>query len=109
MSIFYLLPPRSTLADYLADCLNTVLPGLDLDAAARERLWRTLSEAAAGSDVFLVHREDLPVGERSDRALQDGCGARAGDEVVEVRTRGRGDRFTSTRWQMSAESPADAA
>jgi hypothetical protein len=102
MSMFYLLPPRSLLTDRLADQLHSLLPGVDLDVASRDRLWQSISEALLGDDVFLVHREDLPPGEAAEQALIDGYGAARGDEVVEVRLAGRPGAFTSRRWRIGA-------
>jgi hypothetical protein len=104
MSTFYLLPPRALLADRLADCLQAVLPGLDLNVSCRHLLLDGLCEAAAGPDVYLVHREDLPPGECAARALVEGYGAAPGDEVVEVRPGPRPGELTSRRWRV-AEGP----
>ena len=89
MSTFYVLPPGTLLAHYLAEEVLTLLPGLDLDVASRERLWLAVSESLGSRDIFLVHREDLPVGQPVEQALVDGCGASAADEIVEIRLVGR--------------------
>jgi hypothetical protein len=105
MSMFYLLPSRSLLGDRLADHLQALLPGVDLDLPCRDHLWQSISEALAGDDVYLVHREDLPPGEPTDQALIDGYGAAVGDEVVEVRFTPRTGAFTSHRWRVGASFP----
>ncbi len=100
MSTFYLLPPRSVVADHLADSMQRWLPGLDLTVADRAWLLAALYAGLPEKDVFLVHREDLPAGERAEQALIDGYGAGAGDEVIEVRPTARPGEFTSRRWRV---------
>jgi hypothetical protein len=101
VSTFYLLPPRPVLGDSLVRFLQNIFPGLDWDVAARLRLAEVLGAALpAGADVYLVHREDLPAGEALARALADGFGAEAGDEVVEVRPTGRPGEMTTNRWRL---------
>jgi hypothetical protein len=109
MSTFYLLPPRAQLADRLADWLQAFLPGIDLDVSCRQRLWTSIFDAVASPDVFLVHREDLPPGESPVRALVEGYGAAAGDEVVEVRAGGRPGELTSRRWRLAEDVVERAA
>jgi hypothetical protein len=103
MSTFYLLPPRALLADRLAECLQAFLPGIDLDVACRQRLCAAACAALPAEDVYLVHREDLPPGERPARALLAGYGAAPGDEVVEVRPGPRPGELTSRRWPLVEE------
>jgi hypothetical protein len=100
MSTFYLLPPRCALADHLAHCVQSWLPGIDLTVADREQLLAALCVALPEENIFLVHREDLPPGERAEQALIDGHGAGAGDEVVEVRPAARPGEFSSRRWRI---------
>jgi len=101
MSTFYLLPPRAAVGDRLADSLGALVPGLGLDAAGRSRLAEVVLEALQGRpDVFLVTRDDLPAGEAPERALIDGYGAEAGDEVVEVRPAARPGELASRRWRI---------
>jgi hypothetical protein len=102
MSLFYLLPPRTVLGDRLAGFLRSILPGLDWDVAMRANLAEAVG-AAAGvhADVYVVYRDDLPVGELPGRALVDGFGAEPGDEVVEVRSEGRTGDLVSRRWRVS--------
>jgi hypothetical protein len=100
MHTFYLLPPRSVLTDHLADCVQSWLPGLNLAVADREQLFACAFAALPGENVFLVHREDLPAGERAEQALIDGYGASPGDEVIEVRPTARPGEFASRRWRI---------
>jgi hypothetical protein len=86
MATFYLLPPRPLLGEQLGGFLAGLFPGLDWGAALRSGLVESLGEAAARHEgVYVVFREELPDGEDLARALIDGFGAEAGDEVVEVR------------------------
>jgi hypothetical protein len=101
MSTFYLLPPRAVLGDRLADVLAVLLPGTNWDVAQRARLADVLLEVIEDCpDVFVVPREDLPVGEPAQSALIEGYGAARGDEVVEVRATARAGEFTSRRWAI---------
>ena len=101
MSTFYLLPPRPLLGDHFARFLQTFLPGLDWDAARRAELADILGEAALDrAGVYVVFREDLPPGETVGRALADGFGAEAGDEVVEIRPGGHAGDLTARRWRL---------
>jgi hypothetical protein len=101
VSLFYVLPPRPAVGDALARFLNAVLPGLDWDAAGRRGLGELVAGLAAWRPgVFVIHREDLPVGETLGRALVDACGAEAGDEVVEVRPAARAGEWSAQRWTL---------
>ncbi len=101
MSMFYLLPSRSVLGDRLVDILAVFLPGASWDVAGREQLVEAVLEVLRDhTDVFVLWREDLPPGELAERALVDGYGAEAGDEVVEVRLTARPGEFASRRWQI---------
>ncbi len=101
MSTFYVLPPRPVFGDRLAAFLQTYLPGLDWDAAARTGLADVVAEFAGGeTDAYLVFRDDLPDGERIARALADGYGAEDDDEVVEVRVGGRPGEAVAPRWRV---------
>jgi hypothetical protein len=106
MSTFYLLPPRALLADRLADCLQGLLPGIGLDVSCRQRLCARLCEAVEAPDVYLVHREDLPEGESPARALVEGYGAAAGDEVVEVRCGAHPGELSARRWRVLESAAA---
>ncbi len=86
MATFYLLPPRPVVGDHLLDGVERIMPGLDLNVAARRRLTEALLDALElRGDVFLVFREDLPACVPAEEALRDGYGAEPGDEVIEVR------------------------
>jgi hypothetical protein len=103
VSTFYLLPPRPFVGQRLADALRALLPGLDLAADAPAELADVLLAAVARRpDVFVVHREDLAEGEDAARALADGFGAEADDEVVEVRAGARPGELTARRWRLGA-------
>jgi hypothetical protein len=105
VSTFYLLPPRPTLGDRVAQFLFTVLPGLDWDSAMRANLASAVAAAAeAHGDVHVVFRDDLPPGEAPAAALADGFGAEPGDEVVEVAPSGSSDGLTSRRWSITSRA-----
>jgi hypothetical protein len=102
MSTFYLLPPRPVLGDRLATFLQAILPGLDWDGSMRSNLAEALGTAAtAHRDVYVVYREDIPAGETPARALTDGFGAEAGDEVIEIRPGARAGEFASRHWRVT--------
>jgi hypothetical protein len=103
VSTFYLLPPRPLLGRHFADYLQSLLPGVNWDGS----VWRDLADVLAGAvarraDVFIVHREDLPPGEEPQRALIDGFGAEAGDQVIELRPGPRPGELISRRWHIPA-------
>jgi hypothetical protein len=102
MSTFYLLPPRPYLGERFAGYLRTLFPGLDWTSATWPRLAESLCTAAQQPDVYVVCREELPAGENPARALVDGFGAQAGDEVVEVRPSGKSGELTAQRWRVPA-------
>lgn len=101
MSTFFLLPPRPLLGEHFAGYLSGLFPGLAWSRAS----WRDLADALAAtvnrhSDVYVVHREELPAGETPERALIDGFGAEPGDEVVEVRCGAKPGELSTHRWQL---------
>jgi hypothetical protein len=104
VSIFYVLPPRSVVGDGFARFLQDFFPGLDWTASERTDLADRLVELLAGRpDVYVVHREELPVGEALAGVLAEAYGAEPGDEVVEVRpVHGAGFRpeLAMRRWSM---------
>jgi hypothetical protein len=101
MSTFYLLPPRPHLARRFTAFLTTWFPGLDWQGLGGMDLIETLAERASRHpDVYVVHREDLPEGEEPARALADGFGAEAGDEVIELVSGPDGDPVTTRRWRL---------
>ena len=86
MAVFYVLPPRTLLAEHLAQSLRPFLPGLRVPSQTWAAVAELLSASAApAGEVFLVHREDLPMGEELSAALCHGFGAEPGDQVLEVR------------------------
>jgi hypothetical protein len=102
VSTFYVLPPRPLPARPYAVFLQAILPGLDLSRVT----WGDLGDTLSGllrvrDDVFLLHREDLPEGEDTARALADGFGAEVGDEVVEVPATALGTS-AARRWRLGA-------
>jgi hypothetical protein len=103
MSTFYLLPPRPQLGLRFATFLQTWFPGLDWPSGAWPELAETVGAAAGKhADVYIVFREDLPEGEDPSRALADGFGAEAGDEVVEVMPAEDATAIGTRRWQLRA-------
>ena len=59
------------------------------------------------SDVFVIHREELPEDADVATALVECFGAEAGDEVVEVRA-GKGfEEMASRRWRLVPFAPRD--
>jgi hypothetical protein len=106
MSTFYLLPPRPLLAKRLSDYLELLLPGLRGASAATFDLTLLLDVVTSRqTDVFVVHREDLPAGESPARALADGFGAEAGDDVVEVSPGNAAGEWTARRWRWADDCP----
>ena len=103
MATFYLLPPRHFLGRCFAGYLQTVFPGLQWTSPTWPDLADTLATATAEhEDVYVVYREELPDGEGVERALADGFGAEAGDEVVEVRAGARPGELSVRRWRLDS-------
>ena len=101
MSTFYLMPPRLLLGDRFADYLKTVFPGLDWSRSSPFELAELLTTAVARHpDVYVIYREELAEGEATDTALQNGFGAEAGDEVIEIRPGARPGDLTARRWRV---------
>jgi hypothetical protein len=104
VSKFYLLPPRPLLGEQFSAFLGHLFPGLNWDAEHRSELTEMLGAAAASHpDVFVIYREEL-ADDDPQRALCDGFGAEAGDEVIEVRVGSRPGELTARRWEVSARS-----
>jgi len=105
MSTFYLLPPRPLLEECLAAYLDPLLPGLRWQGTVGLLLADILAAAVARRpDVYVIYREELPEGETPARALVDGFGAEADDEVIEIRPGGKSGEWAARRWR-----PGDAA
>ncbi len=101
MSTFYLLPPRPLIGERLAGFLRGMFPGVVWDNVAQSDLADSLGYLVESKgDRFVIFREDLPPGESASRALTNGYGAEAGDEVVEVRPEGNGMDLSARRWQI---------
>lgn len=102
MSTFYVLPPRRILGARFAGYLGGIFPGLRWTTTAWNHLADTLTTTviANQSDVYVVHREELPEGEDTAQALAIGFGAEPGDEVVEVRPGTRLGEMIVRRWRM---------
>ena len=99
MSTFYLLPPRCVVAERFAETLRDMVPAAD---------WTTdsLADSFEGlllehPDVYVVWREDLPVGVDPLTVLVEAYGAEEGDEVIEVRSN-RAGVWASLRWPVLA-------
>jgi hypothetical protein len=103
MARFYVLPPRAILASCFSRYLETLLPGLDDSGSTGHDLAESLlASASTRISLYLIHREELPAGEDLERALADGYGAEAGDEIVEVCAGSRAGEVSARRWQMCA-------
>jgi hypothetical protein len=97
MSTFYLLPPRPLVGEHF----RPLFPDLAWTGAARAELADALAAVVGRqADVFVIYREELPDGEEPARALADGFGAEAGDEVIEVRAGSRPGEWTARRWRL---------
>ena len=101
MSTLYLLPPRPLLGAHFTEYLQPLFPGVDWGRTDPAELAELLGDAVANlPDVFVVFREELADGEEPDRALVDGFGAEAGDEVVEVKPGAKAGELTARRWRL---------
>jgi hypothetical protein len=101
VSTFYLLPPRPLLGECFAGYLQPLFPGLQWTSAACAELADTLTAVVVRrTDVYVVYREELPDGEDPARALADGFGAEAGDEVIEIGSGGKAGEWTACRWRL---------
>jgi hypothetical protein len=100
VSTFYLLPPRILLGQRLAAVLGISVPEPERAGKAWTEFVDTLGTAMAQTDVYIVHREDLPPDEDPAQALADGYGAAAGDEVIEVRASAGSTELTMQRWRI---------
>ncbi len=102
MATFYLLPPRPLLGECFARYLQALFPGLTWDRQDWPNLAEGLAAAATcHSDVFVVHREEVPEGEDLSEALVAGFGAEAGDEIVEVRAVPSPGNWVMKRWHIA--------
>jgi hypothetical protein len=107
MATFYLLPPRPAFQDSLAQFVQSWLPGLTLPKTAAMELAEALgSHLSQQQDMFLIFREDLPDGARTDEALRDFFGANAGDNVIELRLGARPGDMIQRSWTLADVSAA---
>jgi hypothetical protein len=101
MSTFYVLPPRPLVGECFARYLQPLFPGLQWTGTVCADLADTLAATACRHpDVYVISREDLPDGEEPARALADGFGAEAGDEVIEIRSGNKPGEWTARRWRV---------
>ena len=100
MARFYLLPPRSIVAECMARSLRLSLPSLPLPVHTVEDLLDVLQSSCEEEDeVFVLFREELPDGPDLEQALADGFGAEFGDEVTELRFTANG-QLTARSWRL---------
>jgi len=101
MSTFYLLPPRASLGERFSGYLKGLFPGLDWASTQWTELAELLGRtAAAHPQVYVVYQEELPPGEDPTRALADGFGAEAGDEIIQVLPGARSGEMNARRWRL---------
>ncbi|OWK47052.1 hypothetical protein [Fimbriiglobus ruber] len=85
MATFYLLPPRECLEHATAEFIARILPGVASPSATLERILDVVGALQSRpSELFFIHREDLPGSGDTGHDLIDGFGAEPGDLVVEV-------------------------
>lgn len=107
MAVFYLLPSRPLLGRCFAGYLQGLFPGLEWSGPSWSQLADILETAAAERDgVYVIHPEELPLGEGVGRALADGFGAEPGDEIVEVRPGVRPGDWSVRRWRLDGAEAA---
>jgi hypothetical protein len=100
MARFYVLPPRSAVAECIARSLRVSLPGLPLPVQTVEDLLDVLqSSYDEEAEIFVLFREDVPDGVDLELALEDAFGAEFGDEVTELRLAAHGQLAAST-WRL---------
>lgn len=78
MATFYVLPPRECLEHALTDFLARIIPGLPAPQ------WDDFLALIARSNVFFLHREDLPNDGDLHTDLASCFGAEPGDVVLEI-------------------------
>ncbi|HLW64944.1 MAG TPA: hypothetical protein VKS79_06445 [Gemmataceae bacterium] len=102
MARFYLLPPRSVVADCMARSLRVSLPGLPIRVQTVEDLLDVLqSSYDEEAEVFVLFREEIPDGVNLELVLEDAFGAEFGDEITELRLTGNGQLAART-WRFEA-------
>jgi hypothetical protein len=74
----------------MAAYLEKLLPGLDWQGHQCDDLMEQVIAAAEnGSGIFVLHLDEVPVGEDLQHVLADGFGAEAGDRVIEIDLNGK--------------------
>jgi hypothetical protein len=85
VATFYVLPPRPLIRDQLARSLAQWFPGLHIAGPQCDSIAEGLAAALDCSpNVFVVQREELPLGEKVHDAIIEHFGAEEGDEIVLV-------------------------
>ncbi len=103
MAVFYVMPPRKMLGEQVAQMLRPYIPGLAIEGSVcAEFVDSLVANSSDGSDSYLVHREDLPVGEEMKNALRETFGAESGDRVVEVSFGLKHHEPVLRDWQLEA-------
>jgi hypothetical protein len=103
MAVFYVLPPRRMLGEFLAQALRPYVPGIAIDQEACADLVDSfVTDTPAEEESYVVHREDLPDGEEMNSVLRAGFGAETGDRVVLVSVGPRPDEPRVRIWQLEA-------
>jgi hypothetical protein len=104
MARFYVLPPRSVVANCMARSLRLSLPGLPIPVETMEDLLDVLqSSYNEETEVFVLFREEVPDGVGLEFALADAFGAEFGDEITELRLAANG-QLAARSWQLEAMS-----
>jgi hypothetical protein len=102
MARFYVLPPRSVVADCMARSLRLSLPGLPIPVYTMEDLLDVLqSSYDEEMEVFVIFREEVPDGMDLEIAMADAFGADCGDEITELRLTAAG-HLASRSWRLEA-------
>lgn len=84
MSRFYVLPPRTVVANDVALYLSRLLSDCG-SASEAEAVLDAITEAAARRrDVYVVFRDELPPGADTREVLEQSFGAEPSDEIIEV-------------------------
>lgn len=91
MTTFYLLPPRAVLGHRVFAALGIPLAQSPVCAELADAISKTIETMGA----LVVYRDDLPLDEEPARALVDGFGAEAGDEIIEI-----GSDHAPRHWQL---------
>ena len=90
MAVFYLLPPKSMVAQRWGCFWRMVLPGAELPpgpSAPDSQDWTEMLAQSAENrpGVFVVFRDELADPKDMVNSLRDGFGAEPGDQLIDVR------------------------